>query len=235
MKIIFEDILDDAKSVYNTLKKGENCPLDEILLDYVYGEVSETEFYEVKEHIKSCERCRVEVFKMETERTQWELALDTDPDKALADLLGSLGLKKIKTTGCKAPEIVSGISKIRDAVITWISPLWEPVWAGQAVTAADIPEQGKNFEMDQGEYINISCYWQGKEGNMQSYIRLSWNANIMTYSNLWARFINPDTNEILFESCLGTDLEGAVVFYNDELGFDPSSQRWAISIITGAA
>ncbi|NJL60304.1 MAG: hypothetical protein HC887_12395 [Desulfobacteraceae bacterium] len=49
--------------------------------------------------------------------------------------------------------------------------------------------------------------------------------------NLWARFVNPENQQILAEYCLGIELEGRKIFYESELGFDPSKQKWAISIV----
>ncbi len=96
--------------------------------------------------------------------------------------------------------------------------------------AADIPEQSRHFKMEHGEYINISCAWKGKD-RTASAIRLSWNANIFTDSNLWAQFIDPETRNILFESCLGTKLEGEQMFSETELGFNPCSQKWAVAVV----
>ena len=33
------------------------------------------------------------------------------------------------------------IHRVLDRVTQWISPIWQPLWAGQAVTADDIPKQ----------------------------------------------------------------------------------------------
>ncbi len=229
----FEDILKDAKNVYAVLRTEKNCPSDDMLPDYVYGGLSETEYGQMQSHVKKCERCRVEVLRLEADRRAWENALESDPDAALSHILGKKGIRALKISeGAGIPVFVS---EIKEHLISWISPLWEPVWAGETVTAADIPEQEQNFEMDQGEYIHLSCYWQGKEGELDSFIRLTWNANIITYSTLWARFCDPKTMNILAEFCLGTDLSGEKVLYCDELGFDPSSQKWAVSVIVEAA
>ncbi len=229
----FEDILKEARTIYGTLKPGENCPPDEALMDYVYDELAQEECKQVLEHIKNCERCHVEALKMEADREEWEFTLIKNPDTALANALGPLGLKRVLSeAGYSDHKELPVISKLKDAIITWISPVWEPMWTGQLVTASsDIPEQDHEFEMDYGEYINLSCCWKGKERDFPPHIQLSWNANIVTNSNLWARFINPETQETLSEFCLGTELEGKAVFTSDELGFDPSGKRWAISIV----
>ncbi len=113
--------------------------------------------------------------------------------------------------------------------IIWISDFWEPQWAGELVTASDIPEQEHSFVMDHGE-IEIACYWKSQYENMPAYICVSWKVDIIMYAELWARFVNPETQDIYSEFCLGTTLVGEMSFYSDELGFDPSNQRWAIAI-----
>ncbi len=232
----FEDILRDAKNVYANLRAGASCPPEEMLPDYVYGDLSEREYRQMTGHVKTCEHCRVQVLKLEADCRAWENTLDSDPDAALAAALGPEGIKVWKTSlSPKTLPLRSLISEIKESLITWMSPLWEPMWAGEMLTAADMPEQDRSFEMDQGEYINLSCYWQGKNRDLSPHIRLSWNANILTYSKLWARFSDPRTMEILAEFCLGTDLSGERVLDYEELGFDPSSRKWAVSMIVEAA
>ncbi|QTA84424.1 hypothetical protein [Desulfonema magnum] len=113
---------------------------------------------------------------------------------------------------------------------TWLSLPWKPQWAGEVVTAADIGPQEETFKMDYGQYINISCYWQGEDSSSSAFIHLKWNANILFSSNLWAWFVDPDTHETLFKDCLGSDLEGKKNFYEQELGFNPCARKWAISV-----
>ena len=84
--------------------------------------------------------------------------------------------------------------------------------------------------MDYGEYVNLSCFWRGQDNNLTPYIQLTWSANIIKPSHLWARFIDPDTRELLSEFCLGTELEGQRRFELEELGFDPSNAKWAIAV-----
>ncbi|KPA18086.1 hypothetical protein MHK_001697, partial [Candidatus Magnetomorum sp. HK-1] len=52
----------------------------------------------------------------------------------------------------------------------WISPLWQPRFAGQLVTASDIPEQKHTFRMNEGD-IQLSCLWRGSYKNTQAYIK----------------------------------------------------------------
>ena len=115
-------------------------------------------------------------------------------------------------------------------MVAWVTPLWQPLYAGEAVTAAEIEEQSTRFEMDFGEYINLSCHWQDEKGG-QACIDLSWQANLLQPSNIWARFINPENSSVLTEIFLGTELEGKLRILSSELSFNPATDKWAIAII----
>ncbi|KPA12685.1 hypothetical protein MHK_007108 [Candidatus Magnetomorum sp. HK-1] len=111
----------------------------------------------------------------------------------------------------------------------WVSPMWTPQWAGQMVTASDIPEQKHSFELHNGE-ITISCLWRSAYNKAPAYIQLSWSANIITGYELWAVFINPETKNIFSEICLGTHLNGGIIIPETSLRFDPAKERWATLI-----
>ena len=119
---------------------------------------------------------------------------------------------------------------LRDRLVRWLSPLWQPQWVGELVTAADIPEQEHVFRLEDGE-IKISCSWRSQYNENPAYVWVSWWADISTPGELWVRFARPETETVLAEICLGTHLEGEKVFTNDDLGFDPSREKWAISLI----
>jgi|GEM_PF-2067712 len=114
--------------------------------------------------------------------------------------------------------------------ILWRTFSWKPQWAGVFVTASEIPEQRHSFKIDEGE-INLSCYWKPNFGNDPAYIHLSWNAKNTISARLWVRFVNSETQEVFSEICLGTHLQGEDNFTSDRLGFDPSNEKWAVSII----
>lgn len=228
----FDAILQDAKDIWNTAKAGPLCPLDEVLFDYVYGDLTGKEYETVSDHIRNCERCHIEVLKMEADMTEWECSFNKNPDAVLADILGKSVPAQLKLK--KEIEDIPIISKIKDSLISWLSPLWEPQWAGQTVTASDIPEQKNSFITEDGE-IRISCQWQDKYKNEPAYICLSWEADIPPDKELWTRFVNPETRQILYEVCLGKILAGEEIFTSRELGFEPSTVRWAISVILSDA
>jgi hypothetical protein len=82
---------------YKSMKPGSDCPPDDIILDYVYNDLSKVERQDVWEHIKSCERCRFEVMKLEADRDGWQHAIDKDPDAALLKALGNTDLEQLQT------------------------------------------------------------------------------------------------------------------------------------------
>ncbi|OQX07180.1 MAG: hypothetical protein BWK80_49815 [Desulfobacteraceae bacterium IS3] len=115
-------------------------------------------------------------------------------------------------------------------VIFWLSPLWEPQLAGQVATAADIPRQDKTFVSEHGE-IKIVCQWDRRVGNEPAYLLLKWEVDIETEHAVCVRLINPDTQETLYDIPLGAIRNGEEVFTADELNFDPSQEKWAISLM----
>jgi hypothetical protein len=217
---------EDARGNYDTLTQGKDCPSDEMLLDYAEG-VLEEDKKEIKEiidkHIQNCERCHMEILKMEADFTEWEYSLNKNPDAFLSKSLGTSGAKKILNFKKRMIKTIKGLR-------VWISSLWFPQWAGVPATASEIPEQRHSFKIDEGE-INLFCYWKPNFGNDPAYIHLSWNAKITISARLWVRFVNSETQEVFSEICLGTQLQGEDNFTSDRLGFDPSNEKWAVSII----
>jgi len=103
--------------------------------------------------------------------------------------------------------------------------------AGEPLTAADILQQSKTFSMEAGEYIKITCDWQPGSKQVPAHLHLEWKANITTQGKLWVRFLNPVSGVKLKDMWLGSRLEGRRDFEGNELGFDPTNEKWAISII----
>ena len=126
--------------------------------------------------------------------------------------------------------LTAKIRRVLDRVTQWISPVWQPLWAGQAVTADDIPKQDYTFLSDYGK-IALSCEWKAASATTPAFLHLAWEASLESQSRLVARFINPESQEIRTDICLGTSLSGDETLTTDELGFDPSAVPWAISLI----
>jgi len=122
------------------------------------------------------------------------------------------------------------MSEFKERLILSISPAWRPLWAGESVTASDIPEQSESFRMQEGE-VDVSCYWRPRSGDRQAYLQVSWRVNIFVAAEIWALFIDPETEAVLSEVRLGAQFEGRKAFTADDLCFDPSTDKWAISIL----
>ncbi len=122
------------------------------------------------------------------------------------------------------------IDNIGDNIIAWISPLWKPVWAGEPITAMDITEQKHEFASDFGE-IHLVCQWKQRYGDDPAFIQLTWKADLLNPMNIWSRFINPETNERIADIFLGSYMAGERIIAENELGFNPSTDGWALSIV----
>ncbi len=233
---LLENALEGARGIYNAPNSGRDCPSDEFLVDHVYNELSKDEHGKISEHAEQCEHCRVKALKIEADRIAWGCLFDADPDKALLDALGDSGAELLRVEDAHAKKVKGTplISRIKDEIIQWISSSWEPLWAGEPVTAMDIPPREKSFILDDGE-IHVTCSWEGEFRNEPAYIRLEWKAFLSTESLLWVRFSDPDTREWLHEACLGEEPAGVEDFTSDELNFDPSTRRWEISLVLSEA
>ncbi len=227
----FKQILTGAGQTFRNARPGPDCPSVETLVIYAARELAKKKTEKIAAHVFGCEACQMVVMRLESDQYLWNIMLENDQETALAQALGKKGQKVvhelIEQTAAKQPAFVS---TIKEAMVAWASPLWQPLYAGEAVTAADIEPQSIRFEMDYGEYINLSCYWQ-EEKTGQPYIDLSWQANLLQPSKLWARFIDPDSRKILTEILLGNDLEGKIHIVSNELSFNPTSDKWAIAIV----
>ncbi|GAK57190.1 hypothetical protein U27_04155 [Candidatus Vecturithrix granuli] len=114
---------------------------------------------------------------------------------------------------------------------TRVTALWQPQWAGQLTTAADLPAQEHLFALDEGA-IRLSCIWQPQHRKKPAFIELTWNADLKVRSDLSALFIRlEDPQHAQVEVPLGNDLRGDKIITSGELGFDPSRERWAIALI----
>ncbi|MCP4179717.1 MAG: hypothetical protein GY756_18310 [bacterium] len=111
-----------------------------------------------------------------------------------------------------------------------VSQVLVPQWSGQPITVADIPKVGHLFKTKYGE-ISIECTWEQARYDDSAYIWLFWKADIFEEREIIIRFINPETQMKIYEVSLGKILMGEEVFTSNDLGFDPSNDRWAIAVI----
>ncbi len=136
----FDAILQDAREIWNSAKAGPLCPLDEVLFDYVYGDLTEKEYETVSDHIRNCERCHIEVLKMEADMTEWECSFNENPDAVLADILG-----KSVPEGFKLDSILKKLLNLKEWFRGLFHGEWQPaelVLASAYRGSADKPSEG---------------------------------------------------------------------------------------------
>jgi hypothetical protein len=120
---------------------------------------------------------------------------------------------------------------LHDRLVRWLSPLWHPPMAGVPVTAAAPSTQAHTFYLDEG-VIEVTCTWWGAAPGQPAALRLAWQADVPLAGEFWARFTQPeDVTVVLAEVSLGSALAGEAVFAAQELGFDPTRQPWALTLL----
>jgi hypothetical protein len=107
----------------------------------------------------------------------------------------------------------------------WISPPLPMIPA----TASGGPSEQKHFLMEYGD-IRFSYYFKGKDTD-SACVWVSWEADMNTPCEIWARFMNPETKKIRAEISLGTRLEGSRAFSSKELGFDLLTEMCTLSVV----
>lgn len=134
----------------------------------------------------------------------------------LADLLADLS------------ALLAGLT---DRLVLWLSPLWHPPLAGELVTAADTSAQEQVFSLDDGE-IRVTCEWRAAYQDQPAMLRITWQAHITLPGDFWVRFTRlDDPTAVLAEVRLGSALEGEEVFTAHALGFDPTQEPWALTLL----
>ena len=187
-------------------------PTGELLYDYASGNLEREPASQIRRHLMRCAPC--------TYKTLTIMRL-LHPEAETPRLFDEL-----RTT------IQDWTEKITSSIetVTWVTSLWRPQWAGTPVSAADIPAQSHTFSGKDGE-IEITCAWRDHYGTTPAYIQISWLANLTVDRELWALFFDPETKEFLSEIPLGKYLEGGKSIPSHILGFNPSTQQWAIAIL----
>ena len=226
----FKNIIAESRQILRQARAGADCPSLDDLQEYAANQAGQMKNSAIEAHVRRCDNCRAVVSRIAADTFFWDGLLARDPGAALAMALGDRGRKLVRAMIKKNSSCADFVSKIKEAMVAWTSPQWQPHFAGVAVTAADVEEQSHRFEMEYGEYINLSCHWR-EEKDGRPYIDLAWQANLMQPAKLWARFIDPDSGNILTEILLGTELEGKQRIMGRELNFNPSADKWAIAIV----
>lgn len=196
-------------------------PTAERVYDYVLGWLKEPEAAQICAHLAHCGQCAHEALRL----MQIEEELEQE---------NALWADEPEYAGAKFPGFVSHLrttlNTLGAQMIQWVSDIWEPQWAGQLVTAADIPAQTRIFISDQGE-IELTCDWRGVTTTEPAYIHLAWKADLASPGELWVRFVNPETRTPRGEICLGTRMRGEETLTSAEIGFNPDEERWALAML----
>lgn len=195
------------------------------LYDYALGWLTESAASRVRAHLAGCGTCAREVLRLaeiETELGDEAVAWteQTSPGEAMLPDM---------TTQIKAALETAG-----DRVIRWISDLWEPQWAGQLLTASDLPVQTHVFPSEFGE-IELSCDWHDQTPHEPAALHVIWKAHFTCEQTLWLCMIEPETGWRYYEVCLGNRWAGEEYFTSAELGFNPVEQRWALAVLLSDA
>ena len=189
-------------------RKNKAHPTGGMLYDYALGRTDEKDTMKIRNHISFCDDCSDEVLRI--------MGIEGDLEEEAAGWAnkGDLEEEAAKWAG---PPIV-------------VSVPHEFLWAGKFVTAADIPEQSHTFMLNDDKFT-LTCRWMAACKNTSAYISVLWNADIEMVEEILLRFLNPETDERYAELSLGADLTGEETFESDDLGFDPSNQRWAVCVV----
>jgi hypothetical protein len=154
---------------------------------------------------------------MPIDEIRWQLHKSVGGVKKFHDKIANLLSVKQLTEGTKD-------------IVRWISPIWQPKWAGQQVTSATVPKQSKSFDLGNGEF-HIHCKWKHQMNKIPSLIEISWKAKVSTPCEFWVQFIDSDTQKILSTVKLGTKLAGKKIFTEDDVGFSCTRDMWALTIL----
>jgi hypothetical protein len=128
------------------------------------------------------------------------------------------------------PQVMASPS-MHTRVWEWLSAAWHPPLAGEVATAAGTQAQEHVFTLDEG-HIRVRCDWWTPESGHPGMLRLSWHASVTRTTEFWARFTRADDPAVLLaEARLGDYPDGDKMYTADVLGFDPTRQPWALTIV----
>jgi hypothetical protein len=140
----------------------------------------------------------------------------------------------VEQTAAPSHILTAILTAARDLLVTWLSPVWLPPRVGEPMTAAGIPQQEHSFQLEDG-YIQVWCSWRPQYHENPPHVRVEWRASVPLPGELWIFFLSPETQRVLNKFHLGTRRSGEEVFTSEALGFDPSSEKWAISLVLAEA
>jgi hypothetical protein len=172
--------------------------------------------------------------------TRFSRDLDSDPD-----VIEAMPIEDVRTELRALGADVQGFHKRVANLLHTKAPVpekpdlsnviplfWEPEGAGMPLAAAPSSvTQEHQFETESG-IINVTCAWGGETDTEPAFIWMAWDAHIAEESEFQIRLINPDTRATRYEIRPGRIFKGDQTFTKEEIGFDPLSEKWALSIVT---
>ena len=191
-------------------------PTKELLHDYVWGALDRETSRIVRKHISFCSGCmrqlgRLTRIKDESEERFFSWANTADIDFSFS---------------AHDQEALQ-----RDLLDNIAIELWEPEGAGEALVAASSSvTQEHEFNTAAGT-VKVLCAWGQAAGDEPAFIWLSWNAELQEKKTFRIRLIDPEHQSTRYEIDPKSIRHGNQTFTQDELGFDPVGQKWAIAIV----
>lgn len=205
-------------------------PTAEMLYDYASGELDEDIASTLRAHLAFCSECAREALSVmrstdELEQVALEWANQPEPATAVpaeADIADTVS------------AAVHAVKSIGEHAMRWVSELWQPQWAGELLTAADVPEQSHTFASEHGD-IHLTCHWQDASCNEPAMLYIKWQADMTDDERLWIRFVNPANHALWQKIFLGARAVGEERFIAQDLAFDFLHEQWAISLALEAS
>lgn len=215
----------DAYRRFSEQSAARPHPAADTLYDYAAGELGEGIAPAVRAHLAFCGQCAREALRL----TQMTDELEQDAlDWANSPKLPSS--EPFQSSLPKAVDAAVATAKsVGERALLWISEIWQPQWAGQVLTAADVPEQHRTFTSRHGD-ICLSCHWQDDSPDESAMIHIRWHADLAQEERIWLRFVNPASQTVQQEIFLGTRAVGEESFTIQDLRFDFLREQWAISM-----
>lgn len=223
IKSRYGDSLDDLlrKMVKELIEGKKSCPEEKIEPPTCLLALVETRVNDLTKGLKT------QKYQQQSQTSSDQsVNIDAMPIEKIREELRSLG-GEIEPFHNKIAEIL-GLHKlytkelIRQILTTFVIP--------RQTTASSISKQEHTFFTKEGRII-VQYRWKKQHTGKSAYIHLSWKAYLKAKRELWIIFLDPETQGIRYEAKLGINRTGEITFTSNTLGFDPSSEKWAISLI----
>lgn len=123
----FDELLADTRKIFQKLQPGPECPPEDVLFDYVNGDLADHEHNAVESHIRSCESCQVKTLEMDVDRIEWESRLENDPEGLFAGIFKpeNADTETVKETGTTSRDVSDIVLKQLKA---WFKGVFSDQW-----------------------------------------------------------------------------------------------------------